>query len=77
MNEVSDIVLDYLKSNDFDGLVNPDNECGCGVDDLAPCDSNCMGCNPAIEVDPPSDDYDRYFATKSWTQTKRIKINNI
>lgn len=77
MSEVGDIILDYLIENDFDGLVNSDNECGCGIDDLVPCDSNCMGCKPAIEVEPPSEDYDRYFAPKDWTQTKRIEIKNI
>lgn len=75
--EVADIVLDHLKSNDFDGLFNSDNECGCGIDDLAPCDSYCMSCQPAIEVEPPSDDYDRYFASKNWTKTKRINVKNI
>lgn len=75
--EVADLVLNYLKKNNFDGLVNPDDECGCGIDNLAPCDSNCMGCEPAIEVEPPSKDYDRYFATKDWVQTKRINIKNI
>lgn len=75
--EVVDLVLSHLTKNDFDGLVNIDNECGCGIDDLAPCDSNCMNCKPAIEVEPPSEDYDRYFATKDWTQTKRINVKNI
>lgn len=75
--EIVDIVSQHLKGNDFDGLVNTDNECGCGIDDLAPCNSNCMGCQSAIEVEPPSEDYERYFALKGWTETKRINIKNI
>lgn len=75
--EIIDIVLQHLKDNDFDGLVNTDNECGCGIDNLAPCESDCMGCQPAVEVVPPSSDYDRYFATKDWSETKRINIKNI
>jgi len=34
---VKEIILDYLKNNNYDGLCNPDIECGCGIDDLMPC----------------------------------------
>lgn len=74
MKNVTDIINDYLKLNDFDGLVNTTLECGCGTDDLAPCAQICTDCEPAIEVVPPTDEYDRYFATKNWTKTERIKI---
>ena len=39
---VEKILEDYLRANGFDGLYNSDIECGCHVDDLAPCDS--LGC---------------------------------
>ena len=36
---VEKILADYLRANGFDGLYNSDIECGCHVDDLAPCNS--------------------------------------
>lgn len=37
MPKVKDIVTEYLKSGGFDGLANGFAECGCFLDDLAPC----------------------------------------
>lgn len=36
---VIEIVEKYLKDNNYDGLVLPDAECGCSIEDsgLAPC----------------------------------------
>jgi len=71
---VREIVVKNLKETDFDGLCNVDNECGCGLDDLAPCCDNILACEPAIEVVPPTNDFDRFFADKGWDQTERIKF---
>jgi hypothetical protein len=35
--KVIDIVRDYLKQHGHDGLCHVESECGCGLDDLAPC----------------------------------------
>ena len=35
--EVLDIVVEYLQKNNYDGLVNSNYECGCVIDDIAPC----------------------------------------
>ncbi len=49
---VNDILVEYLEENDFDGLVNPDNNCGCTLDDLNCCDECCFECLPAYKVKP-------------------------
>lgn len=41
-----EIIIKYLKDNGFDGLCGED--CGCGIDDLAPCDMP-MDCEPAYK----------------------------
>ena len=33
-----DMVEAYLTTHGYDGLCNPEHECGCGIDDIAPCD---------------------------------------
>jgi len=35
---VREILKKHLKENNYDGLCNPDAQCGCGVDDIALCD---------------------------------------
>jgi hypothetical protein len=44
---VLEIIKLYLESNGFDGLTN--DECGCGLDDLVPCESDCSMCCPAYK----------------------------
>lgn len=44
---VSDIIVLKLKRLGCDGLASPDADCGCGIDDLAPCGGTCMDCLPA------------------------------
>lgn len=34
---IIDIVKKYLLENKYDGLCDCENECGCRLDDLAPC----------------------------------------
>jgi hypothetical protein len=45
LKTVEEIVRDYLKRNKYDGLCN--TNCGCGIDDLMPCESYSGSCIPA------------------------------
>ena len=42
---VKQIIIEHLKSIGADGLCTDD--CGCGIDDLAPCECWCPDCVPA------------------------------
>lgn len=43
---VIQIVKEKLKAMGADGLVCPDEECGCKLDDLAPCGGDISECQP-------------------------------
>lgn len=45
-----EIIMEYLKENGYDGLVDSDNGCGCGLDDLILCSEDFSGCKPAHKV---------------------------
>ena len=47
--DVLDITKQYLKENGYDGLYC-ENECGCGIEDLAPCDGPIHSCRPGYKV---------------------------
>jgi len=36
---IREIVVAWLKANGYDGLCNTENECGCTLDDLIPCNA--------------------------------------
>lgn len=42
---VGEMVYAYLFEGEYTGLVNPDAECGCNIENLAPCEKmNHQGC---------------------------------
>ncbi len=45
---VKEIVKEYLKQHGFDGLYN--DQCGCEVDDLAPCSEFGWDCKPGYKT---------------------------
>lgn len=51
---VVDIVKKYLIDNGYDGLWNPEYECGCELNELMPCDINMTECGPGYlhKADP-------------------------
>lgn len=62
----SAILREWLVSNGYQGLVNPDAGCGCDADDLNPCGwpSNLDGCVCAYKgVD--EDGEDMFFTSES------------
>lgn len=46
--KVKDMVISYLKTHNYDGLCYED--CGCGLDDLAPCGEMNENCRAAYKV---------------------------
>jgi len=47
MKDAIEILKQWLVEHGWDGLSNPDDECGCGTDDFMPCDRGPRGCYPA------------------------------
>lgn len=48
---VTEIVTTYLINHHYDGLYNPDEGCGCSLNDLAPCDYMNGSCCPAYQIE--------------------------
>ena len=55
-----DIIIDWLKEHDFDGLCLPENDCGCCVDDLIICDSDPSLCEPGKKRIKDDGDWEIY-----------------
>ncbi len=44
---ILEILREWLKAHGYDGLRDEDSECGCSLDDFAPCDMPEPSCLPA------------------------------
>jgi hypothetical protein len=67
MATVIEIVKAHLTANGFGGLVAPMGDCGCEIDDLVPCTSDCSQCMPGYKhMDPRHPDDPHSFAI--WKQ---------
>jgi len=60
MKAVRDIIREYLVANGYDGLCS--EECGCGLDDLMPCEYGIQHCVPAEKVIATAEHYDPEFS---------------
>ena len=59
MKSVNDLLRAALIEMGADGLCNPYTECGCGLDDFAPCDCiNLSECVAAKWTVPKKDDWE-------------------
>lgn len=69
---VKEMVAQWLRANHYDGLCNPDGECGCGLDDLMPCQCvNERDCVCAYEIPvPDGSEYDRFYCTSNSDQNE-------
>lgn len=61
---VEKIIIKYLKQKGFDGLVQPDHECGCEISDLIPCDLDCSYCEPGYKIHDKTGEFDFLITTK-------------
>lgn len=48
------MVMDYLKSNGFDGLFSEDGHCACLTEDFNPCGEICGDCEAGYKRDCPT-----------------------
>jgi len=55
-----DIIVDWLKEHDFDGLCFPEYDCGCFINGLIPCDSNPCFCEPGKKRMKDDGDWEIY-----------------
>lgn len=66
---VKEIVAEWLRANHYDGLCNPEAECGCGLDDLMPCDwvseRDCVGAYKTPSPDGCNEDGEWYSTSNS------------
>ena len=48
---VKEIIVIWLSAHGYDGLCNPDDDCGCGLDDFIPCSGEFEfdKCQPAYK----------------------------
>lgn len=59
--DVLQIIYKYLSEHGYDGLCNPDLECGCGKEDLAPCSELSCECSVAYRCDSPCGDPEIHY----------------
>jgi len=54
MKNIGQIIKDYLIKNGYSGLQSEGSECGCHINDMAPCGEDCTVCFPGHIVENKS-----------------------
>jgi len=62
--DVKELMKNYLAENGYDGLYH-DCDCGCSIDDLAPCGHLCLDCTPGYRKDTPGGEFDFIIGPKN------------
>ena len=55
---VGEIVMEYLRANGYDGLVDESSDCACELDDSEPCCYMTSACQPGHKVPCDCSDHD-------------------
>jgi len=58
---LEDIVRDWLLDHGYDGLCYPEEECGCGINDLMPCGQPSLNCVAGHRIEAPEGSDVDYF----------------
>lgn len=72
---VKKILSEWLKEHAFDGLCHNFHECGCALDDLAPCAEISPECEPAYKGPDPEHEYDfRMYPSRDDVDAAKARI---
>jgi len=63
---VLEIVKKYLQEHGFDGLRADGNDCGCLIDDLAPCGDISERCVAGVRIPYDCGDHDYHIASRAY-----------
>lgn len=72
MPNVKGIIVEYLKEHGFDGLFNESGECGCELEDLAPCWNLGEDCEPGFKVPCDCGDHDFHIEPVKCAGTPKL-----
>ncbi len=67
---VKEIVADWLKEHECDGLCHADCECGCTLDDFVPCFDPDFDCVAAVKGPVPEE----YDGVSTWMVPKQFPV---
>lgn len=54
---VKKIIIDWLKTNGYEGFYNNEEECSCNFENLMNCGTGNLKCSPGIIISTPDDPF--------------------